>query len=639
MVKRGQVRIIVLLAMAVAAGFLGLGYRLVQLQVLRHEQMSVRAQSSLVRERLFEPRRGDILDVKGNALATTEYRKAVWADPSIIENWHTPLAQTIAPILQLDALEVEGKLRQRLRADTGRIIKYVNLKDYVTLEDWQRVQEAVRALEQQLLVTEGAQKKSALAQMRRGIGASDQPLRVYPQKNLASHIVGFAKTEQRKVAELEASDAETPAVYQVNGRDGIELVLDQKLVGAHGWRVTEYARRNRQSVELVSQRKNDVPARDGLNVYLTVDTYIQDLLERALHEAMQKHIPLNASGVIVRPSTGEILAMACIPDYDPNNLNAVTLDVLRNKVISDVIEPGSTFKIVVTAGALNERVVTLRDRFDCEQGRFFYGGHPLRDHHAYPILSVEEIITKSSNIGAAKIGIRLGEQRLYDYIRAFGFGSRTGIPLLGEVGGIVPPVSKWWKVTLAQIPMGHGIAVTRLQMVMAMGAIANEGQLMRPMLVDRLEDRDHNVIAKYTPQRVGQIIREDAARDMVQALKTVVGPEGTAPRAALENYTVAGKTGTAQKVEGRGYSNERFFASFIGFFPADNPEVCIGIFLDEPRNRKYGYYGGSVVGPIFKQVAEGVAKYLSIPPDRPQTNDLRIVSTGLGPNPLSQREP
>ena len=236
----------------------------------------------------------------------------------------------------------------------------------------------------------------------------------------------------------------------------------------------------------------------------------------------------------------------------------------------------------------------------------------LRDHESYGVLSVEGIITKSSNIGAAKIGIRMGETRLYDYMRDFGFGQRTLIPLPAEISGLVHPVKAWSKVSIAQIPMGHGVAVTRLQMVMAMCAIANRGALMRPMLVDHLEDQDHAVVAQYTPQRMRQVISESAARQMVTALKTVVSTNGTAKDAMLDHYTVAGKTGTAQKPIPGGYSTDKFFSSFIGFFPADNPELCISITLDEPKG---GHFGGKIAAPIFKQIAERAANYLNIRPE------------------------
>jgi cell division protein FtsI/penicillin-binding protein 2 len=305
--------------------------------------------------------------------------------------------------------------------------------------------------------------------------------------------------------------------------------------------------------------------------------------------------------------------MATLPNFDPNVLLGTTPETRRNRVITDIAEPGSTFKIVVVSGALNESLVRLADVFDCEGGHFIYAGRQLHDHEAWGPLSVQGIIMKSSNIGAAKIGIKMGEDRVYKYIRDFGFGESTGLPLPGEVSAklFVPPVKKWSKLSIARIPMGQGISVTRMQMVMAMCAIANKGELMRPMLVERLEDRDRNVVAQYSPQRVRQVIGQDTAKLMVQALKTVVSPEGTAPKAALDHYTAAGKTGTAEKVENGQYVH-KYFSSFIGFFPADNPELCISVTMDEPKK---GYYGGQTAAPVFKQIAERAANYLNIRPE------------------------
>jgi len=304
--------------------------------------------------------------------------------------------------------------------------------------------------------------------------------------------------------------------------------------------------------------------------------------------------------------------MATVPTFDPNNPGASPADARRDRVVTDVMEPGSTFKIVVISGALNESVVKLDEMFDCQHGHFSFAGRVLHDHEPYDMLSVKGIITKSSNIGAAEVGIKLGEDRLYNYITTYGFGKRTGLPLPGEVPGIVHPVKDWSKVSVAQIPMGQGIAVTRLQMLMAMCAIANDGVLMRPMLINRLEDSDGNAVVRYSPQAVRRTTDEASAKLTIEALKTVVSKEGTAPKAALEHYTVAGKTGTAQKAGIGGYSHGKYVASFIGFFPADNPEICISIVLDEPKE---GYYGGQVAGPIFKEIAERSANYLNIRPD------------------------
>jgi cell division protein FtsI/penicillin-binding protein 2 len=316
--------------------------------------------------------------------------------------------------------------------------------------------------------------------------------------------------------------------------------------------------------------------------------------------------------------------MATLPNYDPNNAGKATDDERRNRIIADVAEPGSTFKIVVVSGALNDGTVRLNDVFDCEHSHWFYAGRTLHDHESYGPLSVERIITKSSNIGAGKIGVKMGESRLYEYIRNFGFGAATGVPLPGEVNGLVRPLKQWSKVSIAQIPMGQGIAVTRMQMAMAMCAIANQGWLMRPMLIDRLEDEHHNVVAKCSPQKVRQVIGKSADELMIQALKTVVSPEGTAPKAALEHYTVAGKTGTANKVENGQYVR-KFFSSFIGFFPADNPELCISVTMDEP---KQGYFGGQIAAPVFKQIAERAANYLNIKPENAPPVPENLASPG-----------
>jgi cell division protein FtsI/penicillin-binding protein 2 len=606
MAKRLQYRRLLILALLLSVAFVGLGYRLVDLQVLRHEELSARAGQNTQRRFLLEPRRGDILDCRGNLLATSTFVKTVCADPSLLGNRSAEVARVLAPLLQMNERDVLQCLLPRTHLnEKGETVtnQFARVKARIPVETWDKIQTAMTNLsfglnEKQLPRSEQTFYRTL---RQKAIFARDDQIRVYPNQALAAHVLGFAQTEEHELDGVPVAD--------IIGRDGIELTLNSKLSGVRGWRQTETDHRGR---EMVSLREQDVEARDGLNVVLTLDTVIQNILESALAEAMDKHSPISVSGVVIRPRTGEILAMATLPSYDPNNPGRATPDERRDRIVTDVAEPGSAFKIVVVSGALNDRTVGLEDMFDCEHGHFAYAGRVLHDHEAYGGLSVRSIITKSSNIGAAKIGLKMGENRLYDYIRAFGFGERTGLPLPGEVRGIAHPVRNWSKVSIAQIPMGQGIAVTRLQMLMAMSAVADRGWLMRPMIVDHLEDPEGNVVARYTPQPVRQVISEPAARLMVEALKTVVSPEGTAPKAALEHYTVAGKTGTAQKVENGAYVHGKYLSSFTGFFPADNPELCISIFLDEPRE---GYYGGAVAGPVFRQIAERAASYLNIRPD------------------------
>jgi len=630
--KRLQLKRVLTLLGLLGLAFAGLGYRLVDLQVVRHDELAGKAQLNTQREFWQAPRRGDILDARGNLLATSIFVKTVCADPGLIGNQQAVVARQLAPLLQMS----EGDLYQRLlprllKNQKGETVtnRYVVLQHKVPDETWQKIQLTMSRMS--FGVDESKLPRSQRAFFRdlrqHAIFADlvDDQLRLYPNGPLAAHVLGFVGTENG-----------SNRVSQMVGRDGVELVLNPALSGVAGWRVTQT---DRQKRELVALRDEDVQARDGLNVVLTIDAAIQHIVETALADALQKHTPISITAVVTRPRTGEILAMATLPNFDPNNPGASPADARRNRVISDLMEPGSTFKIVVVSGALNEGVVRWADTFDCEQGHFAFAGRVLHDHEPFGILTTESIITKSSNIGAAKIGIRLGENRLYDYVRNFGFGQRTGISLPGEARGILYPVKNWSKVSIAQIPMGQGIAVTRLQMIMAMSALANDGWLMRPMLVSRLEDRNGNVVQEYAPQRVRQVVSESTDKLMVEALKTVVTPDGTAPGAAMKDYTDAGKTGTAQKVENGTYAEHKFYSSFAGFLPADKPELCISVVMDEPKE---GYYGGQVCGPVFKEIAERCASYLNIPADKnlqPAASSPPLVAAGGSRMPMNAQNP
>ncbi|HEX5398248.1 MAG TPA: penicillin-binding protein 2, partial [Verrucomicrobiae bacterium] len=608
MTKRLQTRRVLMLTLMVCAAFAGLGYRLVELQVFRHGELAELAQRDTEHTFWQAPRRGDIFDARGNLLATSVSVKTICADPSLIGNQQPAVARALAPLLQMS----EGDLVEKL---TPHIIKYPNgdaitnglhyvrLQKDVSEEVWQKIRAAMNSLsfgvDEKKLPRSDREFLNGLR--RYSVYAEPSQLRVYPNGPLAAQVLGFSGIQEYKL--------DGHLISQIVGRDGIERSLNSVLSGVAGWRVTETDRKRH---ELVALRDEDVQPRDGLNVVLTIDAAIQHNLEDVLADAMKKHTPRSVAGIVMRPQTGEILAMATLPNYDPNKPDTITPDA-RNRVITDLIEPGSTFKIVPVSGALNEGLVRLSDTFDCGEGRFPYAGRVLHDAEPHGVLTVEGIITKSSNIGAAQIGIKLGADRLYDYAVRYGFGDRTGIPLPGEVAGILHPVKDWSKVSVAQIPMGQGVAVTRLQMLMAMAAIANGGWLMHPMLVSRLEDRNGRVVQQYEPQRVRQVISERTDAEMIEALKTVPTADGTAPGAAMKDYTVAGKTGTAQKAENGTYARNKFISSFIGFFPADDPQLCISIVMDEPKE---GHYGGQVCGPVFREIAERCASYLNIPPDR-----------------------
>jgi len=598
--------------------FGALAGRLVWLQVVEHDYFEAVARTNIHRVVLQEPPRGEILDARGNALAKCEPVKRLFANPRYIGPYAGEIARVLAPLLECNEAQLAERLQPTIRTNEqgARVTNaYANLKRKLALSRWQQVTQAMANLN--LAPTDRKLTRSAATFLRNlrfhAVYAEDDQQRVYPSGELACHVLGFVQDEEREFNDR--------SVIELAGRDGIEWWMNPQLTGTRGWRVTKTAR----GVELVSAREQDVEPRAGLTVVLTLDMVVQHIVETELGEAMKNHTPVSASAVVVRPRTGEILAMATLPNYNPNQPSVAPVEARRNRVISDTVEPGSTFKIVVVSGALSDQIVDLENRFDCEHGAFHYMGRTLRDHERYGVLSTREIITKSSNIGAAKIGLQMGESRLYGYIRAYGFGSKTGITLPGEVVGIVHPVKAWDKLTITRLPMGQAIAVTPLQMMMAMSAIANEGRLMHPMLVRRLQDHDGRSYVEYPPQMVRQVITPRAAKDMVAALKTVVSKDGTGSKAALEHYTVAGKTGTAQKAGVGGYLPGAYVASFLGFFPADDPELCIGVFLDEPHN---GYYGGQTAAPVFKRIAEQVAQYLSIRPDREENSgDPGAVNT------------
>lgn len=608
--KQLQLRRFKLLVVMLCGAFALLALRLVDLQVLRHDELRVRAQQNTVRRFQIQPRRGDILDVHGNLLASSSMVKSVCANPSLIGNRQAEVARAIAPLLGLNEGALYQKLLQTNRVnEKGETVPrlYVALTNRVAPEVWEKVRQTMAKLsvpdmDNRKLTTPEKSFLQGLRLRAIAVDPTDDQVRKYPNAALAAHVLGFVGRN---------ADTNSADYGQMIGVDGIEKTFDEKLAGSPGWRVTE---KDGHGNELVALRDQDVPARDGFNVVLTIDSVVQNMLEEALQDGIEKFAPKNITGIILRPRTGEILAMASLPDYDPNKVPSDP-ELRRNRLIGDVCEPGSTFKIVVVSGAVEDRVVTMRDIINCDNGAFSFAGHTLHDAHGgHGLLSVENVITKSSNIGAAKIGIKLGEQRLYDHMCDFGFGMPTGIPLPAESRGILHPVNKWSKVSIAQIPMGHGVAVTRLQMAMAMAALANKGNLMRPMLVNRVEDSAGKVVTQYQPQRVRQVVSEATAEQMVKALKTVVAPGGTAPMASLTNYTVAGKTGTAQKPGPKGgYSSDKYVSSFIGFFPADDPQICISIVLDEPGRN--GYYGGVVAAPIFREVARNVASYLHVVPD------------------------
>jgi len=597
----------VFLTIVMGVCFVTLGCRLVDLQVLQHEEFARLAEGQHDHFYYREAPRGDIVDRRGSPLATSIPVKRVCADPFALKGQEEEIARFLAPLLKTNETALRDLLSKTKVNETGAVVsaRYVILKQKVAVEEWEKIRSALT--NQFAILTHGKKlPKRRVEELglawKRAIYTEDDQIRNYPNGALAAHVLGF--TGERWVVKHGRTNA-LPA-----GVEGIEKTFDEKLHGARGWVKTEATSRKQ---EIFIFREQDVEARPGLNVKLTIDARVQQIVEEELVAPMAKHYASSASAIVVRPRTGEILAMATLPNFNPNLPSKSSAAARRNRIITDMFEPGSTFKTVTLAGALNDGVVRLSDRFDCENGAFSFAGRILHDHGHHGVIDVEEIIAKSSNIGTAKVAIRMGKERTFKYIWDFGFGQRTGLPLTGEVAGWLARPKDWALIHISRIPIGQGVTATPLQMVMAISAIANDGVLMKPMIVDSLVDDKGETVVRYPPQISRRVVGAAAAKDSVKAMKSVV-ETGTAEQARLENFTVAGKTGTAEKPVGGFYTKEKYYASFIGFFPADEPELCILVAVDEPL-KKTGYYGGQVAAPVFKRIAERTANFLNLKPD------------------------
>ncbi len=582
----------------VVAAFVGLAIRLAHIQLAHSPALKqVRAAEALPDGAARPARRGSVLDCRGTALAVSVPTKTVCANPSLIFTQHVLVARTVAPLLDMRESEVLPLLLPRVRTNatdhTLTTNSYVVLKRKVALERWQQITQAMARLDAGFSGRRlRSSQKVALDGLRqRAIFGTDDYQRLYPSRMLAAHVIGYVASGE--------TETDHGHVFQNHGVTGIELTCDKSLAGFHGW----------------TGAGGGVTPRDGLDVVLTLDAAIQAIVEDELAEAMKTFSPVGACAVVVKPDTGDILALCSAPTFDPNQ-PATAAACWRNRAVSDLAEPGSTFKVVTITKCLDEGVLRLTDTVDCESGRWWHGGAWLHDVHPYGVLPYEKVVAKSSNIGTAKAAVRLGTSRLHDAVTSFGFGERTGLPLPAEAAGVIRPTNKWSGLSITRVPIGQEVSATPLQMVMAMSAIANGGLLMRPRLIDRLEDGQGTVIQRYPVNVVRRVASEKACREMVGALKKAASREGTASAAQMEFYTVAGKTGTGQKFVDGTYKSGKYYASFIGFFPADRPAVCLVVAVDEP-DRRIAYMGGAVAAPVFRAMGERIAAYLHLPPDKP----------------------
>ncbi len=418
----------------------------------------------------------------------------------------------------------------------------------------------------------------------RGLGLLKESRRSYPNSYLASHIIGFAGLDN-------------------TGLEGAEVYYDKYIKGEAGWAI--FLRDARQK-KLDLWEKMILP-KDGYNLVLTIDEVIQYIAERELDKAYKTYHAKGASIIVMNPRTGAILALANRPTYDLNQRSNVTKDQMRDRAICDLFEPGSVFKIVTASAAIEEKRVSEEDKFFCENGAYRVANHILHDHKSHGWLTFRQVIEESSNIGTTKVAQMLGPEVICKYVKLFGFGSKSGIGLPGEVSGITKEARFWSKTSIGAIPIGQEVGVTALQLVCAISVIANGGQLIKPYIIQEIRDKEGETIKKFSPTVIRQAISIDTALRIKKILAGAV-EEGTGQLAKTPGLTAAGKTGTAQKLEPNGtYSHNKFVASFIGFAPVEDPMVAIVVSVDEPHP---SYFGGVVAAPVFKTVVDDTVRYL-----------------------------
>ncbi|MBL9138603.1 MAG: penicillin-binding protein 2 [Verrucomicrobiales bacterium] len=602
--------------------FMALGYRLVDLQVIQHEALLDRANRSHALQITTKGHRGDILDSRGEVLARSLPAKAICADPSLIGEHYTAVARVLAPLLRTNEAILAEILQPRLRTNhLGEVIhdrkgrpvtnQFVVLRRRVLDEDWRALSDALKK-ETFGLPTNRVREISSLRQSIQP-SRDDDEIRVYPNRLLAGPVIGFTDG-------------------MGGGVEGLEAFLNEQLRGVDGFIKTE---RSRRGGELRRFREIQMPPQHGRDVFLTLDARLQLIVEEELAATLRQFQAPGGCAVAIQPRTGRILAMASLPGYDPNRppLRPQDATLRRNWGVSYTFEPGSTFKLVAATAVMNEGLLDLTDRVDCgEHGQYVgeFGKervrlsdvHVIKDRYA----TVERVIAESSNIGTFQLALKLGRNRYAEYLDRFGFGQKTGIRMPLEERGLLRQPKDWSMTDFSRIAMGYTVAVTPLQLAMAMSALANDGRLMRPQIIDRIVGADGTLLAQPEPEVVREVCRPEVAAKVRRALRQVV-EDGTGALVKMERYTVAGKTGTAKIAP---YREPRYHSSFVGFFPTEAPELCIAVVVEDP-NPRLGYYGGKVSGPAFRNIATRAADYLGIQPDlpRPGTEPAEESSTAL----------
>lgn len=549
----------VLIFFILCLGFIAV--RAYHLQVLERDKYLVVAQNQCYSRRIsLAPHRGTIYDAKGRELAVSIRVNSLYAQPAKIKD-KRGVAARLAPLLRRDAHNIYELLS--------------STKPFVWL---------------QRKITPFQQEKIKALHFP-GLGFFPESKRFYPNFELGGHIIGFAGMDSQ-------------------GLEGLELEYDKYLKPADKYVVLEKDALGRWIY--VPDPEGEKGIKAPHNLHLTLDLRAQYIAERELRKGVGNHKARGGMVVIMEPFTGRILAMAVQPSFNPNLFAEFKPANWRIRTITDQFEPGSILKVFLLASALQEEVAKENDIVFCENGAYTIKNHTIHDMEPHGWLTLRDIIRVSSNIGAYKVGKELGAERLYRYLDAFGFTEKTGVDLLGENRGEIRPPASWSSIDLGIISFGQGLSVTALQLITALSSIANGGSLMQPYLVERITDGRGKVVVEFSPKVRRKILSTDICHRVTSVLKEVVRT-GTGVRAHVPGYKVAGKTGTAQKIDrAKGiYSQEKVIASFMGYLPADEPRVAILVVVDEPEKTPYG---GTAATPIFKRIAEELMQYMGVPP-------------------------
>jgi cell division protein FtsI (penicillin-binding protein 3) len=576
-------RRILFVAIGLVFWMLVIGGRLVQLQIHRHDELALRARNQQLSSIETAPTRGQVLDRQGRELARSLDTESFYSDPSEVKNVEDT-ARKIAATTGLDRAELVKKFNEAKDAN----------KKFIWL---------IRRLEM-----ERASKLDALD--LDGVYSRKEPKRYYPNDALAAHVLGFVGTDEI-------------------GLGGVEQYYNEKIRGEAGKVYLEHDREQR------SFESYEVQPRPGQTIVLTIDQLIQYRTEQALTEAVERSHAKSGTAIVMDPRTGEILAMANAPTFNPNNPASVTAEDRTNIAVQNIYEPGSTFKIVAFAAAIEKGLVKPDDKIDCQMGSITVAGRVVHDHMPFGVLTITDALAKSSDVAAIKLGLLAGNETMYDYMKRLGFGSRTGVDLNGESPGMLKPVNRWQPSSIGSLAMGQEVGVTPLQMATAYSALANGGTWIKPHVVRELRTPEGTVLyqAKLETRKALNPETSAALRGMFE----YVTIHGTATKAQLEGYTAAGKTGTAQKIDPQThtYSATKFIGSFVGFAPASNPAVVIIVVIDEPMG---AYHGGDVAAPVFREIAEQILPELNVTPDTETKSLPSLIAGNSKPSPQQMKE-